>query len=384
MRSTWHFGRRLRMLIGTGQFARTEQHIRFVATRLGAAEVIAALDRPADEVRIEGWDTIGARMEDAKRYLHGDNKGREWRAVILGLRNDTGVKGLHVQTLFSLSDEARSRLPPSDFLSDLQVRQQERMLATQARPPDTDLVTMDTAPLRLTGLDDLYALEVGQSGEWSERRACMQDLAAAAVLLRFHQAVERHATTDGLPSALPLYATVNQVSRPMEVNAFNFGEVARRRLMPVVCDFAARTADLVAEATRAREAEFIRDTRRLVSQMREADAVLAHWPVWHNPFRRHGFAEQVQIEQKLTRDALRRMHGTDAAGISGEALVRLLVGARHGKVTADLLEDLPVEDRSELHQIRMAYAKKFGGRRVRAYLLAHPDRPAILDEIGGC
>lgn len=381
MRSTWHFGRRLQMLIGTHQFARTEQLIRLFAVKLDAAEVTAALDRPADQVRIEGWDTIGARMEEAKCYLHGDNKGREWRAVILGLRNDTGVKELRVEILFSLSDEARPWLPRRSDLNARDVQRLERMLATQASVPDTDLVTMDVAPLRLLGLDDLYALEVNRPVS-CEQRKCIQDLAAAAILLRFHQAVERHAMNDGLPNGLPLYATVKQVSRPMEVNALNFGVVAKRRLLPVVGDFVARTVELVAEARQAREAEFVRDTRRLISQMRERDAVLAHWPVWHNPFKRLGFAEQVRIEQRLTRDALRRMHGIDAAHASGEALIRLLIEARHGEVTPELLADLPAQDRSELHQINMAYAKKFGGRRVRAYLSAHPDRPAILDEIG--
>lgn len=257
------------------------------------------------------------------------------------------------------------------------------MLATQARLPDADFVSMDLAPLRLSGLDDLYTLEVDQSGAWSERRACAQDLAAAAILLRFHQAVEHHAMTDGLPLELPLYATVRLVSRPMESNDFNFGVVASRQLTPRKGDFAARTAELLAEAERAHEAEFIRETRRLVSQLRDADAVLERWPIWHNPFKRHGFAEQVRMEQKLTRDALRRMHGIDAAGTSGEALIRLLIKARHGEITPDLLESLPAHDRSELHQIRMAYAKQFGGKRVRAYLLAHPDRPAVLDYLGG-
>ncbi|UUR08124.1 hypothetical protein [Sphingomonas glaciei] len=370
------------MLIGTGQFARTEKLIRLVATKVVVPEVIAALDRSADQVRIEGWDTIGARMEEARCYLHGDNKGREWRAVILGLRNDTGVTNLRVETLFSLSDQARLWHPLTDFLSDFQIKRQERELATQARVPDTDLVTMDVAPLRLLGLDDLYAVEVNQPVSWSEQRECTQGLAAAAILLRFHQAVERHAMTDGLPHGLPLYATVRPVSRPMEVNALNFGEVATRRLSPVVGNFEARTADLVAEAKQAREAEFVHDTRRLISQMREREAVLARWPVWHNPFKRHGFAEQVQREQRLTRDALQHMHGIETGNANGETLIRLLVEARHGKVTPELLADLPAQDRSELHQISMAYAKMFGGRRVRAHLMAHPDRPAIVDEIG--
>lgn len=162
----------------------------------------------------------------------------------------------------------------------------------------------------------------------------------------------------------------------------NFGEVATRRLSPVVGNFEARTAALVAEAKQAREAEFVHDTRHVISQMREREAVLARWPVWHNPIKRHGFAEQVQREQRLTRSALQRIHGIEAGNADGETLIRLLVEARHGKVTPELLADLPAQDRSELHQISMAYAKMFGGRRVRAYLIAHPDRPAIVDEIG--
>lgn len=382
MRRNRHFRRRLRMLIGTGQFARAEQLVRLVSAKLESVQVIAALDRPADLVRVEGWDTIGARMEAARRCLQDENKRREWRAVILGLRNDTGVKGLGVETRFALSDEARTWSVSNDFFSDLKVRQLERLQATQARLPDSDLITMEGAALRLVGLDDLYALEVDRTQPWSERRACIVDVAAAAILLRFHQAVERHSMADGLPTALPLYATVYQVSRPMESNDTNFGEVATRRLRPVVGDFAARTAKLVAEAKQAREADFVHDTRRFISEMRERDAVLARWPVWHNPFKRQGFAEQVRTEQRLTRDALRSVHGIDVAHASGEALMRLLIEARHGEVTPKLLESLPAQDRSELHQINMAYAKKFGGRRVRAYLVAHPDHPPVLDEIG--
>ncbi|WP_426265788.1 hypothetical protein [Sphingomonas sp. LHG3443-2] len=61
-----------------------------------------------------------------------------------------------------LSDQARLWSPVTDFLSDFQIQRQERALATQAGVPDTELVTMDVAPLRLLGLDDLYAMEVNQ------------------------------------------------------------------------------------------------------------------------------------------------------------------------------------------------------------------------------
>jgi hypothetical protein len=240
---------------------------------------------------------------------------------------------------------------------------------------------MDVQPLRLLGLDDLYAFQrEWLRKDWSERREGWLDLAAAAILLRFHQAAERHALSDGLPRAIPIYATVRPVSRPMESNDFNFGEVATRRLIPVVGDFRSRTAELVAEVERAQAKELAFNTRQLVTAIRDADAVLSLWPETHNPANRQQFRDMIRLDREMTRDAMQRMYGLFEAELDGEALVERVIRARHGRVVPELAESLPFQECTEVHQFRLQYALTFGGPRVEAYLEGATGRPSILDD----
>jgi hypothetical protein len=166
----------------------------------------------------------------------------------------------------------------------------------------------------------------------------------------------------------------------MESNDFNFGEVATRRLIPVVGDFRSRTAELVAEVERAQAKELAFNTRQLVTAIRDADAVLSLWPETHNPENRQQFRDMIRLDREMTRDAMQRMYGLFEAELDGEALVERVIRARHGRVVPELAESLPFQECTEVHQFRLQYALTFGGPRVEAYLEGATGRPSILDD----
>jgi hypothetical protein len=382
------FERRLRMFIGLGRMDKAERLIRAMATHLAERDVLAALDRPLSSFAIEGWETIEAEMEDARRSLPEERQSDPWQAVLVGLRNHSGVDSPRIQIGFTLDgtpeDVTRFLLKPEDQY------QRERWIRERATQ-----VTLPGEPhhhspqflpgLALTGLDDMFALENAylQATSLDEERWCRLRLPAAVILLRFHQTVERYSVDPGLPSAMQLFAYVEHVDWPMETNTYEFSTRATRLLSACGNRFDHATTKRVLESRRAAEAEqFRNETIRRVCELRELREALQLWPVWLRPFSRSFFADHVALTFKLTRDALQRMHGIDASYASDDELYRLYATARHPGEIVDLMTPLRPNDRSELHQMKIAFAKRFGGRKVRARFLEHPDRPAILDDLG--
>ena len=87
---------------------------------------------------------------------------------------------------------------------------------------------------RLDGLEELRDVHkrstVGLSAGQRDAVFTAQSLAAAIVLLRFHQVVEQYVDDPGLPRPLSVFAHVETAEWPMETNTIDYGTEATRLL----------------------------------------------------------------------------------------------------------------------------------------------------------
>ena len=381
------FEKQLRRLIEAGSMEEAERLIRGLAAEAGTDDIASALDRPLSSMRIEDWISVGADMEEAKRRLAPEDEGKEWRAAFAGLLNRTGLDALRVRISFGLDAEPQKHEPRQlGFMSDADFEEYRREVEARTFLPEGRRYRAEhrSDGLRLIGLDDLWELERasmagGSTPAERDLQASRQALAAAAILLRFHQLVERHAADPGLPRALPLFAYVETITGPTEPGELDFGTQATR-LLRAICDRFdhAAAARIVEQRAAERALSYLTGTRRIICELREKQEALALWPFWLNPGRRLLFRGFVRQDRNIVRQAMARMHGIDAARARGEALARIVAEARHPGEAEKGLEPLAPDDRTDLHKLAIAFAGRFGGKKLRERFEGYPPPPPGL------
>jgi hypothetical protein len=206
----------LRKAIERSDLAEAEALIRTELARAPDVLLQEVIDRPLEELRIRDWDNIAADMEAVRRRVPEAELEREWGAVLLGLINRNNVAGLPLSVAFTFDAEprdAQALFRPS-YMTDAQFE------AWQADFQDRIFLPKGArykaypsagAP-HLAGIEELRGVHDRRAVDLpSDRRDAIytaHSLAAAIVLLRFHQLVERYLDHPGLPRPLPVFVHV--------------------------------------------------------------------------------------------------------------------------------------------------------------------------------
>jgi hypothetical protein len=333
------FANELRTLIETGALHGAEALVRDVVRQADHVELATELERDLGELTIEGWPAIAADMADARRQLPKRFAESEWQAVFIGLVHDTDTNGPHARIAFGFDAEpARETVTAGNGDPGLPIRGLERLDAIQ-REKRGDKADGD-----------------------SSRHRQKQVLAAAIILLRFHQLVDRYAAEQGLPRPMALFVHVEHLSWPRKAE---FGIEATRKLNVSAERFPhAGGAAILEERKSKRRAAYLKDTRRIITELREKDELLDLWPRWRGVLKRAKLSDFVRKELELTRGAIGGMCQVDLSRVKGEALYRAIAVARHPDDPEPALEPLEPDDRHALQLVVIAFAKKFGGERV--------------------
>ena len=294
--STTAFEKSLRNLIEGGSFGAAEEFVRKAA--IGEPDLLEAFEASRDAAAIEGWASIAADMEDAKRYLRPDDRDNDWQAVFAGLVNHSGHDALFVQVAFGL-DARPHRYEPTkpSFMTDEQFAEHKREVADRiflprGRPYRN---SFEQPGLPISGLDGLLLIEregnpeIGDRPAW-DRHSKRIAISAGAILLRFHQLLDRYAADPGLPRPLPLFVHVARVEWPMEVGIYEYGTDATRLLHPASGHFDHEEgAHILADRHRERAEAYCRETRQMIAELREREEAVRLWPWWLHPLARATF-----------------------------------------------------------------------------------------------
>ena len=378
----------LRKAIERSELERAEALIRSALRDASDAMLEEALARPLDRLRIRDWDNIAADMEGARRSVPEPELEHEWAAVLLGLVNRNDVAGLPISVKFTFDAEPRQ----ADVGNRPSYMTEDQFQAWKADSQGRIFVpTGPSFPAYrsagkpcLEGLEELrsvhnrrpadFATEAGRDVVWTA-----QSLAAAIVLLRFHQLVERYAADPGLPRPLRVFAYVETAVRPMETNTIDYGTQATRLLTASTGRYDPTITARVAARVRAeREAALLAETRQVIAAVREFDLALSLWPSWQNREERFRFSLLTDTYLGQARAVVTRGAPDDASHLVSEALCERYAYMRLGKDAAQALDSSASIERTGMHRLGIAYARKFGGPKVSEALAHVPPPPEGL------
>ena len=228
----------LRTAIERSDLTEAEALIRAELKRAPDPLIQELVDRPLEQLEIVGWDNIALDMHTARRSVPEKELDREWGAVLLGLINRNDVAGLPIIVEFTFDAEPH-RIKDDDRPSYMTTEQFEAWKAeAQQRtflPAGARYRAYPSAGRpRLLGLDELRDVHMRPTVDLTaDRRDVVftaQSLAAAIVLLRFHQLVEQYVDDPGLPRPVSVFAHVDTAEWPMETNTIDYGTEATRLL----------------------------------------------------------------------------------------------------------------------------------------------------------
>jgi hypothetical protein len=345
-------------------------------------------DRPLDRLHIRDWDNIAADMEDARRLVPDGQLEREWAAVLLGLINRNDVAGLPISVKFTFVAEPQ-RVNVGDrptYMTEAQFEawkadNQDRIFLPNS--PSFPAYRSASRPY-LQGLEELRRVHDRGPAEFSAetgRDAVLtaRSIAAAIVLLRFHQLVERYAKDPGLPQPLRMFAYVDTAIRPMETNTIDYGTQATRLLTASTRHYDPPATARVADRVRAeREAALLAETRQLIAAVREFHLALSLWPSWQNREERFRFSLLADAYLGQARAAVARGLPNEVSHLVGEKLCERFAHIRLGKNAARALSSSEPIERTGMHRLGIAYARKFGGPKVNEALAHVPPPPEGL------
>jgi hypothetical protein len=373
----------LRKAIERSDLAQAEALIQTELARTPDALLQEVIDRRLDRLRIRDWDNIAADMEVARRSVPEAELDREWGAVLLGLVNRNDVAGLPITVAFTF--EAEPNQAQVDFRPGYMTDEQFEAWKADAQgrvflPKGARYKAYPSAGApHLEGLEELRAVHDRLVDLTSDQRDAVRtahSLAAAIVLLHFHQLVERYLAVPGLPRPLAVFAHVETAVWPMETNTIDYGTQATRRLRASADQYdPAATARIAARVRAERKAALLAETREVVTVLRELDVALALWPWWRNPEKRTHFCLLADTYVDSARAAVARAAPGKARGLTGERLCERFAQVRLGHDAALALQYPPSSERPAVYKLAVAYARKFGGARVRE-ALAHVPPPS--------
>ena len=197
--------------------------------------------------------------------------------------------------------------------------------------------------------------------------------------MRFHQLVERYAEDPGLPRPLRVFAYVETAVRPMETNTIDYGTQATRLLNASTGRYdPAATARVAARVRAEREAALLAETRQVIAAVREFDLALSLWPSRHNREERFRFSLLADTYLGQARAAVARAAPGEASHLAGEQLCERFARVQLGKDAARALDSSAPVERTGMHMLGIAYARKFGGPKVHEALAHVPPPPEEL------
>jgi hypothetical protein len=312
--------------------------------------------------------------------------------VLLGLINRNDVAGLPVSVAFTFVAEPqrasigiRPRYMTDDQYAAWQADNDDRIFLPEG-PRFTAWPTAGRPCLE--GLDELRSVHDRGRGSTPTGTArdtiwTAQSLAAAIVLLRFHQLVERYLADPGLPRPLPVFAYVETASWPMESGTVDYGTQATRLLRASTHRYdAAATAQVAARVRAERDAALLADTRQVVTALRELDLAWSLWPWWRHPAKRTRFRLLADTYVDAARSAVARAGASRVSHLSGELLCERFAQVKLGKDAGRALDRSAPVERTAMHKLAIAYARRFGGPRVRKALVHVPPPPEALLRTG--
>ena len=385
------FERKLQRAIEHCDLARAEALVRAELLRSPDELIQAIIDRPVDELSIEGWDNIAADMAIARERLPTDKLDAPWAAVLIGLINRNDVEGLPLTVAFVL--DATPYVPDVDsrpsYMSDDQFEAWKAEVSERTFLPSAQRHSAypSAGQPRIVGLDALRAVHARASANVHSRDEqyavwSAQSIAAAIVLLRFHQLVERYVQDPGLPEPLPVFAHVETAVWPMETGTIDYGTQATRKLMAAADHYDPIVTERIAARVRAeREAAWLEETREVIAAIRELELAWSLWPWWRNREERFRFKLYVESYLGSAQAAVERAAPGRGTRLKGEQLCEAFARLRLGDRAGDALE-VPPADRPAMHKLSIAYARKFGGPKIDQALSHVPPPPEALLRTG--
>lgn len=223
---------------------------------------------------IEGWDQLCADVLEADDHFRRRDVGRAALAEFSLVNRQEGDDLLGPlkmeRTFYSKSDQdAAGRLTPAE-------------VAAEFRP--------DRGPERqvqVIGLDGLLAIQrqknplgddAGAQRQWRVDNA----LSGLLLIVKYHQAVDRHMGERGLPLPVGLIIQMDQAAWPMESGIQDFGPQVLRRIAaaqpkPAAIDVGAA---ILAERTKDRRADFQATVTQTIAEYREQYRLVRMFPFY--------------------------------------------------------------------------------------------------------
>lgn len=318
------FEREAVSLIGKSHLLRGEYLVREAIGQAGSDLLRAAAELPQDDLRIEGWDQLGADLLEADARLQA-RTGHRVTLATLSLVNRAILSGgfverLEIERKFHVAFErgADDRIVPD-------------------QDAGYDAPDLDTkAPVFLSGLEALMAVQRRPWPLGAEAREPGQlqiDALLSGLLLaiQFHRLIDRYLVTPGLPMSLSLLVEMDQVSWSMQEGVGALGPQVRR-FVPAVPPVAENAAAEIRAEDRARHQTRIGNS---LAELRELYRLVRMFPFYRRSAR-NKLGDLLTSRLKLAC----LTHGISEPGVSWrmpepefERLLRRLAEAR--KVDAD-------------------------------------------------
>ena len=227
----------LRKAVEQSDLTAAEALIRSELERAPDPLIQQLIDRALDQLAIAGWDNIALDMQTARRYVPEEKVDWDWGAVLLGLVNRNDVPGLPITVAFTFDAEPeRMGADRPSYMTTEQFEFWRADVQQRTFPPGGARYRAypSAGRLSLQGLEELRDVHkrstVGLKADQRDVVFTAQSLAAALVLLRFHQLVEKYVEDPGLPRPLSVFAHVETAEWPMETNTIDYGTEATRLL----------------------------------------------------------------------------------------------------------------------------------------------------------
>jgi hypothetical protein len=223
-----------RPLLEGRPFDEIEDVLRQSILRVGDPILKTALEKPVEQVSIDGLPDFAMAIESARHTLPEEKMDKPWGSMIWSLvhRNDPD-SDMTILIKFALDSE--SEPPDYSWPPKLKTEEQKaewlKHVNAMGRLPERPHFHSDTSQgkVRLLGLDELlpvYNRRPFKGEPWNQQTFDTIDgsntLASALVALRFCQAAERALTSVKIDPPLSTYLTVDSAARPMETSTVDY------------------------------------------------------------------------------------------------------------------------------------------------------------------
>ena len=214
------FYKKLRALIESADFDGAERWIADGIAAANDADLRAALKAPLEAMHIEKWHSIGNSIKIGNWRLPPSERGWMLSRVYVGLLNHSGLEAPLAEVKFGFLP-----CPPPNDPSTNVCETDEREYKVNYVVP-----MLCVSGLELAWMAQMKRPCHDETQDQMSERWRRQTLAAAIILLRFHQLIERYAARPNFPRQVDIVAHVAHVDWPMEQGIYVYGTDATRHL----------------------------------------------------------------------------------------------------------------------------------------------------------